>query len=418
MNRIMFNFHLSKGPSIQISTVAIVFVWCLFSWDVSAQNRFRNGYIVTHTGDTVKGLVMYTEGEKSSSTCTFKKAKGTNEYEYSPADIMGYGFARDKVYVSDTYDSTRQKVFFEVLVRGQLSLYKLSNGFWLHDSTGRLHELRNEAKVTYVKEVKYQMNTNEHIAVMNQLMTDCPVLKSNGRPVTLSERPITHVVEDYNKCKGIKFITYKALKPWVVPMVGISAILNKGYLNVTDYPGIVGDVIPSNDLFGGITFDVAFPRVSERLTFHSALFYGSTAFHNYYHSTRLGPTINYITIEYSQVKSQIGFRYNFVSGSTAPYFGLGASNTWHINPQSTWFTEELVGGSLIKAEQPIVTFKSNQFGLWASVGVTHRLNPKLEGFAEFRFEYTDGIIPNAGPFVTDDDEGSTSIAQFSVDNWC
>jgi hypothetical protein len=383
-----FSFKLSV---LKVLASSVLIMLTFLKEDVRAQGRIRDGYIIAASGDTIKGLIDYAGNEKSFSECRFKEAKEDLWKTYVPSEIMGYGLLKDKVFIAQPYDSSQQKVFFEIVVKGHVSLYRLINSLWLCDSTGRIHELRNDLKVRYHNGKRVQVSSNQHIAVMNQLMSDCRVLNAKGRPITLAVRPVTEIVEKYNKCKGADYITYQQQKPWISPDVGVTLGVAQSFLKTNGFTGIVGDVEPSTDIFLGLTFDVMFPRVSERVSIHTSAIYSSVAYYNYYHSTNHGPTINYVTLKLNQLKLPVGFRYRLSPSPKAAFLDAGVSVTWQLSPESNLHTEELIGGYLVKENQESMPFKPRQYGLWMGAGVSRPLSSKLTGHFELRVEFTNGI---------------------------
>ena len=127
----------------------VLFSYCHFA---SAQTEllqdFRNpvaGYVVTQTGDTLRGTVDYRSDRENGLLCRFVAQDETMGKEYYPSDIAAYGTTSDGVlYVSRSLpvDGAEQTVFAEMLVRGCVTLYRHRNTtgwmFILEDASGKV----------------------------------------------------------------------------------------------------------------------------------------------------------------------------------------------------------------------------------------------------------------------------------------
>jgi hypothetical protein len=96
--------------------IAILLI--LISNQLFSQVIDRSGYVITPDNDTLYGKIDYNVIQKSKKVCRFTNDTGTNEY--TPQQIKGFFFDRDKYYTSRIVNDK----FLQVLVTGELSLYK------------------------------------------------------------------------------------------------------------------------------------------------------------------------------------------------------------------------------------------------------------------------------------------------------
>lgn len=89
---------------------------------VCAQMFFTPGYLVTATGDTVRGEIR----EKDNTNLGFRTGDGTAEQWYSPEQVTAYG-TDGSVGRSATWseDGTTRRVFLREIVGGHVSLLEL-----------------------------------------------------------------------------------------------------------------------------------------------------------------------------------------------------------------------------------------------------------------------------------------------------
>jgi hypothetical protein len=130
----------------------------------SAQNDFREGFIINLLQDTIRGLVDFRSNAQNYKTCRFKL--GQDVVEYTPSEIEGFGYDQDKVFTSTVSEGT----FVEVLVDGELSLYRSKSHFLLKRPGGAIHrfvhdEPREQAGISAA---------NRWLGIFKLLLNDCP----------------------------------------------------------------------------------------------------------------------------------------------------------------------------------------------------------------------------------------------------
>ena len=105
--------------------ILITLCFCLFAFfSLGQKTTFESGYLVTDTGDTLRGEVKY--NKKKEQDCYnkvfFKDASGVQK-NYKPSKkITAYGF-NDQHFV--VMDFENEPKFYKVLARGEINLYKM-----------------------------------------------------------------------------------------------------------------------------------------------------------------------------------------------------------------------------------------------------------------------------------------------------
>lgn len=226
------------GAPLQFNKALLTGLLFFVTGFANAQNEFRNGFVVTNSRDTLYGLIDYGEGSTMHKLCLFKASKGKKATVYKPDEILGYGFVNDKVYESRQVNIFKQKteqVFTEVIIRGYISLFKYNDQFFVQKQDSSFLHLKNESrKINYQGKIAIR-KTNEHIAILNLLMFDCPELRDEIQKVKLTEKVLTLLVEKYNACKDVPGIAYKTQKPWIKPTIGLNVGYNSSVLSIV-YP--------------------------------------------------------------------------------------------------------------------------------------------------------------------------------------
>lgn len=322
-----------------------------------SQGDFRQGYVVTHAKDTIHGLVAFREGSKAFSSCIFKKSKEQEATTYGPPDIAGYGFINDRVF--ETRDITLRDqppatAFLEVLVKGRVTLYRVEDVFLVQKEGGELQQLINE-KQEQAKEIganenqKYVRYTNEHIAVLNQLLFDCLETREAVSRARLVQRSLTSLIERYNECMGAPTVTFKEEKRWfhARPAVVAGYTFSKIDFDYSlEYEHLSGSFETSKSPVMGISSEFLSPRVTERFSFYVAVLYSSPKYVGYTEIPYLsGVKRHYVTIDLPQFKFPIGIRYTLPERTITPYINAGFSTTVHVNENSHWIKETDINGT-------------------------------------------------------------------------
>jgi len=117
------------------------FLFCKVS-TVAAQFNFKEGFIVKMNNDTIQGKIDYKLNYKLNKSCHFQV--DGEVLEYFPNQIKGYGFSNDKAFTSQILEGT----FIEILVHGDLNLFRYGNVFFVQKEDGEIYKLEsNETNI-------------------------------------------------------------------------------------------------------------------------------------------------------------------------------------------------------------------------------------------------------------------------------
>lgn len=180
-----------------------------------AQSDFRAGYIIQTTGDTLRGRVDFSGGKRANQQCRFRPTEGASVATYTPEQLSGYGFSNDRTYQVQRVpksnlkgDSTTQRVFLEVLVRGAVSLYMQLDSNAQEQFYARLG---SGAAVPLVREVQTVVaangqETQRERAVFRGVLAEyfgaCPAVQSKVGGLVLKSSNLIALIQQYNQCLG------------------------------------------------------------------------------------------------------------------------------------------------------------------------------------------------------------------------
>ena len=128
----------------------ISFLLAIVATAIMAQTNPKPGYVITNTGDTIRGVIDFRTNEKLSKQCEFW-ANGEKEVKvYQPGDIEGFRFDNNgKYFVARRLNvtGTPELYFAEFMVQGKMNLYcvtyKTDEYYFFEREDGEMAELTN-----------------------------------------------------------------------------------------------------------------------------------------------------------------------------------------------------------------------------------------------------------------------------------
>lgn len=379
--------------------VLSLFLTSFLIQNVYCQTDFRNGFIITTEGDTVKGFIDYGEGTKNFRSCKFRQAGNNDIVVYNPDQIMGFGFFNDKYLetrIIPTETDVLEKVFVEVLVKGSATLYKYRLRFFVQNNGNELHELTNEEQEVVYNGKKVIRNSNSHIGILSYLLSDCDKLKGRIERVRFDEKSLTKLIAGYNTCVGSSNTIFKEEKPWATMSYGFSIGFNSSLLKIEstiiDNHYLTAGFDRANSLIIGPSFRISAPRMNERISFNGNILYMSAKYlsnNSIQRSAYLER--NDVNVELKQLKIPIGLTYSLPEKKLTPYASVGMSFTLHLSSSSRRIFERERDGIVQNFDEKAIDTTNNHFGYWFGLGIKNTVSPKLRVFFELRYEQTTGI---------------------------
>jgi hypothetical protein len=194
------------GKILLISTLIISIAAC----EARAQLEYKPGYIVTNTGDTVHGKIKTRLGSKAATTCSFRD--GSSTIQYGPDQIEVFAFTGNGHYVS----GVEPGCFVEELIRGELSLYKSGQVFFVRKNddkpvrleTGRIMDT-TDVNVGLGTDVVYgYREDNRWKGKLTVLTSDNTGSIAALHDLTFDEKSLRRFVREYNLGLGAKYKEY------------------------------------------------------------------------------------------------------------------------------------------------------------------------------------------------------------------
>ncbi len=190
----------------------ILFVMLAISATMTkAQTNPKPGFIITNTGDTIRGIIDFRTNQKLSKQCDFWANGETKGKTYKPGDIEGFRFDNNgKYFVSRRLNVTGnpELYFAEFMVNGKMNLYCVSYNsddyFFFEREDGEMAQLVNRS-LDYAsnhaieKEKDILAEKKEQYGKVTMLLKDSWTAVEDMKEKDMSRKKLVNVVRDYHK---------------------------------------------------------------------------------------------------------------------------------------------------------------------------------------------------------------------------
>jgi hypothetical protein len=181
------------------------------------QSAFREGFIINHKGDTIKGHIKVTGPNELCENCEFRLKPDSESTDYSPEQITAFGFNTGEFFTSKNINKNtpEELVFVEYLVDGIVDLYAYAGGsnlqYYIETTDGDLVELKNTQKEIYQDNDRYLKDRKEYIGTLKVLFKDYPAIYKDINNINLDHKPLIKLAENYHNavCDEYQCLIYK-----------------------------------------------------------------------------------------------------------------------------------------------------------------------------------------------------------------
>ncbi len=363
--------------------IALFFIFVLIGVVTRAEDNYKNGYIITNTNDTIKGLVDFKMNKINSEICRFKLSEKDKVREYHPYEISGYRFVDEKKYYVSrtiTLDSIVKKVFLEYLVQGMKDLYYYQNDneyYFLEGENGKMNEISKEPDRIVDNKI---VSDHRYKGKLMYTFRDCADIRRNVEKGRFDRKTMIELTRKYHeqKCNtGEECIVFendykkRFTKVNFIVYGGVEytkmTVTDDVFFPVTNPSPVIGAELCIND-----------PRISKQFSLRIDF---SMSKHNLVKDIPFGTNVSAGNMHYKvkgyQPSLSIGTNYIIFSGGISPFLeaGIGYStfNGTSDSYQVTYKqTKQVINGE--NNDSPYDNFCMYSYN--AGAGCNFRINDK------------------------------------------
>ena len=342
------------------------------------QNDFRSGFVITLDNDTIHGQVKYRSNSKNYESCIFKGEKG--EVEYYPNQILGFGYNNDKFFSSQIIE----RFFVEVLVIGEISLYKSRDKYHIKKDTSffDIKSITEEVKIDGKIGTK---ETSRWRGILTYLISDC--LRNPSRltsNIKLNEKSLTRLIVKYNKCTATELTEFKASKPWTKFDFGVALGVSRSEIT-TDGSGsfsYLDDSYSSIDPSIGVLVAISSPRITEKIAFQGGLYFLKSSYSSLVELKGSSTQLHDTFIDLTTLSIPLSLKYSFPEKKYGFYLQGGINYDYHLNTGTRLLSEQIKGNVVNTfPESSAFEVSDSQIGYWGGIGI-------LKSYQKFRGSVT------------------------------
>jgi hypothetical protein len=379
-----------------------------FGKDLQSQKIFRDGYVVKRTGETLSGLVEYSANQDIPSLCIFKRFDIAREVKYSPQEILAFGYKNGNRYESKDLD--KKIAFYEVIVTGEIILYRKGSRYYMDKDHHGVVELKN-GSITYLE--NGQEKVFKELPEFLRYITD-------GKSGSISDKfnlknEIIPLVTSFNKNSGKiyyvfnrsiseKQLAQKALETGVVrSRFGFISGLNIYILNLKPNPGN-SSYLPNPKMevspVYGLTYERLLSRKTDRFSIKVDLLYNKQTFYSYKEVvSNVLITRDDVFFNFTGIKIPVLIQYSFTSKRLVPFLNAGLAYQTVIDKNYVLIREvESTSSHEVKTyEYRNIGFHPGEISAVTGLGLRTRIFDNLSLQFQGRIEYGMGLLKSLTP---------------------
>ena len=386
-----------KNTAITILLLLTVTMLC-------AQSNYRPGYIITNDNDTVKGFIDFRTDEANAKVCKFKLSDTSKEQTYKPGEIAGFRYIEDgKYYVSRSFliEGKQEKMFWEYLVEGILSLYYLEGKdvsyYIFEDGSGKTTVVskKPDTPVTDSETGKTYLKPDySYMGIIRNLFKDCAPVSKEVVAVKFNHPSLINLTKKYHDavCEtGEECILFEtkedkqAIKTQISLYAGMQRLSYK-FLTRNPYGPTWLSLLESLDAAHCLS-----PVIGVQINSSSPRWQKSLSFQVDISLSQLRGKIqfpNYVDNEYFKYQSMIaqckfGGKYTYPKGKIRPSIEAGMPLSF-LFASSSVYRYEVASMPVQGMDNPLLP-DPFMFGYYAGIGVDYQL--KKDNFLLLRITF-------------------------------
>jgi|GEM_PF-6378761 len=278
--------------------------------NIYGQEIYHGGYIVTDSGDTLKGLVKITGKKTNPGGCFFKPS----------ADVAPIAFVKRSLKTISQTDFRyytlviigKDTVFAQKLITGKINLLSWDEKFYL-ETDGQFQELKEERVQLANDKI---LDKKVYIGTLRVAMNDCLQLSKAIDASRLTESSLTDLFEKYHQCINQRSFSHKSNIPSMKVAFRVLAGVNLTKMNISvakNFRGLYGYLQDLNwtriSPTGGIGIRFSTPKFTENFSLDLEARYTSMSANEIVITPESTWDYNEVNFRYSAVVMPFTFAY-------------------------------------------------------------------------------------------------------------
>jgi len=359
-----------------------------------AQSEYREGYVITLSGDSITGFVSISQIASCEMKHNLSDPAGS---VYFPDDIQAYGYSQRRFDAKpELGEGKNNRVFMECLLKGEVTLYKNKNTFYAEKSDSLflpLYPLSSASDQSKSGDAQRVSIAKNYLNTLSFLLQDCPELREQILETKFTSSSLTGLIKQYNICKSAKYFEYQSAMPTTKIQWGLFSGVNFNTLqmqtndNNNDFLKS-GPVYHSASAIIGADISLSWPGGKDRFRLTLGAMYLSGSFEiGETVSNTLGTDDYHGEIKISELKIPLGVNYILSKRKIQPYLSAGISTSFFLK-NSAEFTRSHTPeyGPGYTENYDLFNFTPMDPHLWFGAGLTVALSEKIDGVLELRYE--------------------------------
>jgi hypothetical protein len=383
---------------MSVKKIFIAVIFTSISLTSFSQKIFREGYITRNNDEVITGLVEYTQGKSIAKECVFKRFEIASEIKYNADQIKNFGYQYGSKY--ESINNSGKNEFYEVLVSGEINLYKKGSKYYLTKNKNNLIEL-SDGPIEYI--VNNEKRKSEDLVSFLQIITDNKI--DIGEKIILKD--IVPVISAFNKKAGNSYQVFNNSfsKKSLMSASFRAGKENTGFgitTSLYSYSLLLqhfgSDFVPVFDsrqiLYGGLTWEKLLSGKDDHVKLRIDLLF--TKQHLYSYSEKELSSINSFRddsfLEFSALKLPVTIQYSFTSGRIVPFTGAGISYSQFLSHSYLHVRETQAYSYIYTSEDRNLVVRNGEFSFLFTGGLKIRILNEMKLSIQAGIEIGQGLF--------------------------
>ena len=317
--------------------------------------KYLSGYVIVPEGTTTFTDVLYQARDSRFKVCKVRESNGL-EKEFSPGEIQGYGFVGGKFYASFPDNSS----FAEVLVRGQMNLWKTPTSLYIYV----------DGQVIVVEE--------SNLKVLQAKFSACENFQEK---VSLTEEALLNQVISFNECIGSTPTQYSELTPSIQLEIGpqLTYLANTYFFGDSRGYDYLDRELSSSSPQVGFSLNISAPKKVRGLSLDMGIFYHTSQINEFFveesviANALLRAEYYDLIMEYSAITVPVAVKYSSYEKRNRIHAQVGFVSQVIIDESVRLLSESLRANEVFTNPEVSPFSMTNASGVFWGVGFGRKL---------------------------------------------